>query len=154
YAPAWSLTLKTVIALCAFIYVLPFSAGAQECRLNPFCRFTACTPVAYLFRHAEEAGNPTNLRDNTLTAAGNRHPALYTPMIRRFEAAFGYCPVNRVFAMARKNAPSALQYPNGLGTTNPFFTGRPFSVAVRREYDVSVSKANGGVSFPEEDPYY
>jgi hypothetical protein len=154
FSAASSLMLKTIVALCASFYFLPLSAGAQTCRQSPYCRFTDCMPVVYLFRHAEEGNPATRIDQNTLLPAGMQHAILYTTMIERFQERFGYCPVNTVFSMARKNAPSA-PFPNGLGTTNPFFTARPLSVAVRREFDVSVPRKDGSNPLlNESDPYY
>jgi hypothetical protein len=98
-------------------------------------RVPDCTPVAYLFRHAEEKdSSATNIYENTLLPVGNRHAALYQSMIKRFQSKFNYCPVSTVFAMARKNAPNGpglpeIAFPNGLGTTNPFFTAKPLDNA-------------------------
>jgi len=152
---ASALIVKTIIALCAGFYFLPLSAGAQTCSQSPYCRFTDCTPVVYLFRHAEEGSGATGLDQNTLRPAGLQHANLYNSMIERFQAKLGYCPVNTVFAMARKNAPSAPNFANGLGTTNPFFTARPLSVAVRQAFDLSLPRReDSDPLLNESDPYY
>jgi hypothetical protein len=155
FPAASSLMLKTIVALGAAFYFLPLSASAQTCSQSPYCRFTDCMPVVYLFRHAEEGNSAKTIDQNTLLPAGLRHANLYKSMIARFQEKFGYCPVNTVFAMARKNAPSAPQFPNDLGTTNPFFTARPLSVAVRQEFDTSVPRNDGSDPLlKQSDPYY
>jgi hypothetical protein len=66
FSAASSLALKTIIAPCVSFYFLPLSEGAQTCSQSPYCRFTDCMPVVYIFRHAEEGSNATALRQNTL----------------------------------------------------------------------------------------
>ncbi len=132
------LLARTFVVLCGVYWLFPLRAAAQDfrCLGRINCEYANCTPVAYLFRHAEEGSSrPTDLTDDTLLPVGNRHAALYPGMIQRLQEKSGYCPVEAVFAMARKNAPDAPKSPNGLGTTNPFFTARPLAIAVLRRYD-------------------
>ncbi len=130
---ARSLVLKTTIALCASFWLVPLSAFAQA---DP------CTPVAYLFRHAEEGAPATNIDQNTLLPAGNQHAALYAGMIQRMQSKLGYCPLLDVFAMARKNAPNAASFPNGLGTTNPYFTAKPLANTVTSTNPITSTNPN------------
>jgi hypothetical protein len=73
----------------------------------------ACTPVVYLFRHAEDVSNGTGL-----TAVGEQHAALYPSMVAQYQLRYNICRVNRVYAMYDKNADSSP------GTTNPFNTAK------------------------------
>ncbi len=117
----WLRTLTT-IALGALYCLAPSGTYAQPA--------PACKPVAYLFRHAEETANAAGtINTNTLKPEGKQHAIIYATMLRNFQNRMGFCPVLDVFAMARKNAPNAPQFANGIGTTNPFFTGKPFANA-------------------------
>ena len=112
-----------------------------------------CTPVAYLFRHAEETGTvPRNIDTDTLKPEGDRHALLYVDMIRNIQSASNFCPVRDVFAMARKNAPNAAN-PNGIGTTNPFFTGKPFTNAAVLDEECAANLRLGCMGFDEMFPF-
>ena len=76
---------------------------------------SACDPVVYLFRHAEE--KPGGELVNTLLRVGNQHAKLYPSMIQGFEG--NNCPVSWVYAMSSHNADGSI------GTTNPYYTGYP-----------------------------
>lgn len=77
-----------------------------------------CTPVVYLFRHAEDFDNKS-----ALTPVGDAHADLYPDMVADFGAANHYCPVGFVYALYDKR-------PNGdPGTVNPLETARPLAIA-------------------------
>ncbi len=98
------LILRRSIALLTFCSVLSAISIAS-----------ACDPVVYLFRHAEE--KPGGVTTNTLLRVGNQHAELYPSMIEGFQG--NNCPVSWVYAMSSYNA-------NGsIGTSNPYFTGYP-----------------------------
>jgi hypothetical protein len=74
--------------------------------LNPPAQAQACTPIVYLFRHAEDEA-----RRVELTNAG-KHAALYPEMLLQYQSIFSDCPIKRVLAMYDINS-------NGTpGTTN------------------------------------
>jgi hypothetical protein len=98
------LILKSLIALLTFCSV--FSSVPIA---------TACDPVVYLFRHAEE--KPGGVTTNTLLLVGQQHADLYPSMIEGFQT--NNCPVSWVYAMSSHNA-------NGnIGTSNPYYTAYP-----------------------------
>ena len=78
---------------------------------------TACTPVVYAFRHAEDLNGPPT----TLKPVGMEHASLYVEMITAFEIAKDYCPVKFVYSI------SQIKPAGEAGTTNPFFTARPLA---------------------------
>jgi hypothetical protein len=107
------LPLKTMIALFAFHSV--FFTGASAA--------SACTPVAYLFRHAEDKNQAkTDPYGLTLSASGVAHADLYVEMINKFqEEKPTYCPIKVVYALNPVNA-------NGsIGTSNPYWTADPLA---------------------------
>jgi hypothetical protein len=90
-----------LLTLCAVFSTLPVAS--------------ACDPVVYLFRHAEE--KPGGELANTLLRVGQQHAELYPSMIEGFQA--NNCPVSSVYTMSSYNA-------NGsIGTTNPYYTAYP-----------------------------
>lgn len=143
-AAAASLILKTIITLFASYCLLPVGASAQS---------LSCKPVAYLFRHAEEKNViPANIDENTRAPEGSQHAALYPGMIKSFRDKLGYCPILRVFAMARKNSPKTVRDPNGVGTTNPFFTAKPLANAAELEVQCLFFNTNCTAYYEGEIP--
>jgi len=93
-----------------------------------------CTPVAFLFRHAEDYDgtpqNPINPPFNKdLTPAGYRHADIYghyrygfyEGMVNDYSIYKNYCKVSRVYAMYDYNKDG------GPGTPNPRLTATPLS---------------------------
>jgi hypothetical protein len=75
-----------------------------------FCVFGAlaqglCTPVVYVFRHAEDTNPPSHKPIFTLTPVGKRHADLYKDMVPAFGAAQanGFCPLGKVYAATTKD---------------------------------------------------
>ena len=86
----------------------------------------ACTPVVYVFRHAEDHngindGPPYGL----LTWIGQRHAQLYPDMVADFAATSGHCPLTRVYASNPSKPEPANE--NLDGSTNAFCTARPLA---------------------------
>lgn len=94
----------------------------------------ACTPVVYAFRHAEDSSQPVPpfpcLRGSdvmcttSLTPVGKMHAKHYLEMTTNLTTREDFCPVRVVYAVNPINPDG-----NG-GTTNPFATGDPLSLAV------------------------
>jgi hypothetical protein len=82
-------------------------------------RAQGCTPVVYVFRHAEEEDAPAN----GLTDVGQRHAFLYPEMLAAFGAANNYCPVAFVYATS-KTKPTGFD-----GSFNPYETAQPTAIA-------------------------
>jgi hypothetical protein len=103
----------TMIALFAFHSVFFASAGVTS----------ACTPVAYLFRHAEDENkSKTDPFGLTLTAAGVAHADLYIEMLDKFQQEKStYCPIKVVYALNPVNADGTV------GTSNPYWTANPLA---------------------------
>ena len=97
----------TLIALFAFHSVFFASAGVTS----------ACTPVAYLFRHAEDENkSKTDPFGLTLTAAGEAHADLYIEMLDKFQQDKStYCPIKVVYALNPEN------FDGSFGTSNLAF---------------------------------
>ena len=96
---------------------------------NTLAQAQACTPVLYLFRHAED--KVVN-RKNVLTDSGMKHAKLYPDMIELLEKTYltspaTLCPVQRVFAMWDRQ----LSDTDIRGTTNPFYTALPLAQKVK-----------------------
>jgi hypothetical protein len=113
------LFMRSIIALFAFHWVFFASAGAAS---------AACTPVAYLFRHAEDQDNPIKKTpfDDTLTPSGDAHAGLYISMMNAFdlETEFTYCEVVTVYALnPYKHASPSTE----IGTSNPYWTANPLA---------------------------
>ena len=97
---------------------LLFSLLILSGNLFPFVSSaTACTPVVYAFRHAEDLNGPPT----TLKPVGMEHASLYVEMITAFELAKNYCPVKFVYSI------NQIKPAGETGTTNPFFTARPLA---------------------------
>jgi hypothetical protein len=100
-----------------------------------------CTPVVYMFRHAEDTNPPEDPDNNqfhppkgtvplfVLTPTGQAHARLYPTMISGLQAANNYCAVTKVYATTtvRKDAPCD---PTCDSATNAFYTGKPLADAV------------------------
>jgi hypothetical protein len=89
-----------------------------------------CTPVVYVFRHAEDT-NPPNPPGPifALTPTGQAHAALYPAMISDFEASNNFCKVAKVYAttIADKTGDCGA---NCKSATNAFCTARPLACVV------------------------
>jgi hypothetical protein len=113
-----SVFMRSIIALFAFHWVFFASAGAAS----------ACTPVAYLFRHAEDKNeDKTDAFKDTLTASGSQHASLYIAMMDAFQQEKStYCLVSTVYALnPYKNAAPSPE----IGTSNPYWTANPLANA-------------------------
>lgn len=109
---------RTMIALFAFHSVL--FTGIQVAM--------ACTPVAYLFPHAEVNAKliQTYPFTPTLSYPGQAHSALYIQMMGQFQPTQSYCPVARIYALD----PIKSFNPAGApvkATSNPYWTAAPFA---------------------------
>jgi hypothetical protein len=107
------LPLRTTTALFAFHSVFLAGAGAAS----------ACTPVAYLFRHAEDVNQvksePFGL---TLSTSGVAHADLYIGMIDKFQQEKPqYCPIRAVYAL------NPIKSDGSWGTSNPYWTADPLA---------------------------
>ncbi len=103
-SPKAVFTLRSSIAIVTFCAIFSTSPIA-----------TACDPVVYLFRHAEE--KPGGVITKTLLRVGQQHADLYPSMIEGFQG--NNCPVSWVYAMSLYNADLSI------GTSNPYYTGYP-----------------------------
>ena len=85
----------------------------------------ACTPVVYVFRHAEDHGGLKKVGPpwGLLTWIGQRHAQLYPQMVADFAATSGHCPLTRVYA----SSPSLTGQNQINGATNAFCTARPLA---------------------------
>ena len=93
--------MKAISAWCLVLLV-------SSSLLGPLAVQASCTPVVYLFRHAED-----EMEVNDLTEVGDAHAELYPGMVNGFGAAQDYCPVGFVYALNDKK-------PDGSkGTINP-----------------------------------
>lgn len=105
---------RAMIGLLAFQLILIAGAGAAS----------ACTPVAYLFRHGEDENQTkTGPFDVTLSTSGSAHANLYIGMIDKFyEEKLGkYCSIAAVYALNPFK-------PDGTwGTSNPYWTAGPLA---------------------------
>jgi hypothetical protein len=102
----------------------------------------ACTPVVYVFRHAEDT-NPPNPPGPifALTPTGKAHAALYPAMVNDFQAANGFCPVAKVYATTKVEK----QQPCGsacASATNAFDTGAPLAQSVMGAAPITVAGGN------------
>lgn len=115
------IAMKTLAAaaLAAGLGLVALDAPAQ-----------ACTPVVYVFRHAEDT-NPPNPPGPifALTPTGQAHAALYPAMIGGLQAASGFCPLAKVYATTKveKQAPCGTACASA---TNAFDTAAPTATAV------------------------
>ena len=89
-----------------------------------------CTPVVYVFRHAEDT-NPPNPPGPifALTPTGQAHAALYSTMISDVGAANNFCKVTKVYAttIAKKVGDCGASCESA---TNAFCTARPLACLV------------------------
>jgi hypothetical protein len=109
---------RTMIALFAFYSVLFTCINVAS----------ACTPVAYLFRHAEDQNrDKSDPFELTLTPSGQAHADLYIGMMNKFQQEKpSYCPVSTVYALN----PIKFFHPGGrpeIGTSNPYWTAEPLA---------------------------
>jgi hypothetical protein len=84
---------------------------------------SACTPVAYLFRHAEDVNQvksePYGL---TLSTSGVAHADLYIGMIDKFQQEKPqYCPITTVYSL------NPINFDGSWGTSNPYWTADPLA---------------------------
>ena len=108
------LFMRSIIPLFAFQWVFFASAGAAS----------ACTPVVYLFRHAEDKNEAkTRPFDVTLTASGLAHADLYVAMMNTFEQQTVNCPISTVYALNPKKFATGPD----IGTSNPYWTANPLA---------------------------
>jgi hypothetical protein len=93
-----------------------------------------CTPVVYVFRHAEDTNPPGShppVPIFALTPAGQKHAELYPTMVSAFEAADPkkpLCKVAKVYATTIKDKVDCKQ--DCKSATNAFCTARPLACAV------------------------
>jgi hypothetical protein len=89
-----------------------------------------CTPVVYVFRHAEDT-NPPNPPGPifALTPTGQAHAALYPTMVSDFEAANNFCKVAKVYATTIEDKVGDCGS-NCKSATNAFCTARPMACFV------------------------
>jgi len=111
----------------------------------------SCTPVVYVFRHAEDTNPPEDPENNqfhpspahpdgtvplfALTPTGNAHAVLYPTMINDLQAAQtpNYCRVTKVYATTtepKANPNGDKCDPNCVSATNAFYTAQPLARAV------------------------
>lgn len=95
-----------------------------------------CTPVAYLFRHAEDLDKPREKPfDVTLSTSGLAHAQLYIEMINKFQQEKPeYCPISVVYALNPSN------FDGGVGTSNPYWTANPLAQMVQTNLDDSTQE--------------
>ena len=117
--------LCSLVLFCS-LFLFISSANAQ----------TACTPVVYAFRHAEDVSSDvvvspyacfpgsSVLCSTKLKPTGTEHANLYVEMITRFENLKNYCPVATVYSV------NPVLPTGGGGTNNPFYTARPLANTV------------------------
>jgi hypothetical protein len=115
--------LCSLVSFCS-LFLSILNASAQS----------ACTPVVYAFRHAEDVSGTAPASDcfpgstvkcsTALKPTGMTHANLYVEMITSFENLKNYCPVATVYSVN-----PVLPAGNG-GTNNPFYTGRPLANVV------------------------
>jgi hypothetical protein len=110
-----------MIALFAFHSVL----------FTSVCVSSACTPVAYLFRHAEDKNQDKSAPfDVTLSSSGLAHADLYIEMMNKFQQETPtYCPVSTVYALN----PVKSLLPGGvpeIGTSNPYWSAEPLAQSI------------------------
>src|SRR5262249_50139861 len=117
------LRVAVLCMLCGSVFY-SISASTQE---------VPCTPVIYLFRHAEDVpsppeGNPKTILggveyDSQLTPAGEQHAEQYDDMIGSLRNLLNdnLCPVVKVYTVSPTK-------PDGTkGTTNPYKTALPLA---------------------------
>src|SRR5438874_10323679 len=103
---------KLGAAIAAATFILVNSSNAVQAQ--------SCTSAVYLFRHAEDRSDVSEL-----TSVGKTHAKLYQMMIDQLQTTFGLCPVKRVFAMWDRNKK---------GTINPYETALPLAQTVGVSY--------------------
>ncbi len=115
------------------IYLLLFFCGSLLSFTSSASAQTACTPVVYAFRHAEDVstapespcfpGSPVKC-STALKPTGKAHANLYVEMVTSFERLKNHCPVATVYSVD-----PVLPTGSG-GTNNPFHTARPLANVV------------------------
>ena len=122
------LSIRNVLSssLVSFFSLLLFTSSASA--------QTACTPVVYAFRHAEDESSAvpayacfpgSTVKCTTkLKPTGTEHANLYVEMITSFESIKNYCPVATVYSV------NPVLPTGGGGTNNPFYTARPLANTV------------------------
>src|SRR5215469_10527782 len=136
----------------SLIYLLLCFCGSLLSFISSARAQNGCTPVVYVFRHAEDEkeaqpehpcldGSPVKCT-TALTPLGMKHACLYRDeMMPIFEANHAnYCHVEYVLAV------DPVKPNNSGGTTNPYLTGAPFSVAVTHGSDPIVTIEVKGVN--------
>jgi hypothetical protein len=106
--------LENATALFVFMRFFFVGAGAAS----------ACTPVAYLFRHAEDENQAkSGPYDLTLSTSGVAHADLYIEMMRNFhqEKLGKYCPIREIYAL------NPIKSDGSWGTSNPYWTANPLA---------------------------
>jgi hypothetical protein len=101
--------------MCTLIYPLLFFCGSLL-SLVSIAHAQPCTPVVYVFRHAEDFKAVSQL-----TPAGEAHANLYPSMLEDFGRLHGYCPVGYVYAQYR------IKPAGNPGTNNPYATAVPLA---------------------------
>src|SRR5580658_7903370 len=116
----------SLVSFCSLLLFI--SSGSAQ---------TACTPVVYAFRHAEDVSGAAPQSDcfpgstvkcsTALKPTGTEHANLYVEMITSFEHLKNYCPVATVYSV------NPVLPTGGGGTNNPFYTARPLANAVMND---------------------
>ena len=111
---------KVKTSACALIFL-----GSLVCFASAALAQT-CTPVVYVFRHAEDTNPDPPPPIFTLTPTGKAHAALYPSMVKDFESVHdNFCPVTKVYAATK--AEKVHCNSNCTSATNAFDTARPLA---------------------------
>lgn len=105
-----------------------------------------CSPVAYLFRHAEDINNIVKKQpfQVTLAVSGQAHAQLYIEMVNKFQQQNSYCPIRTVYAVNPRLA-------NGdNGTSNPYWTAEPLAQATQTTLDSQLSNSNAVITVQDK----
>jgi hypothetical protein len=122
--------LKVPAAVCC-LFLLSQSAQSQAAA-------PPCTPVVYVFRHAEDVNGPPT----ALTPIGTEHANLYIEMVKSLEVTRIYCPVAAVYAV------NPIKPDGSVGTTNPYFTARPLAnIVMNKEPIIEIENHRIGEFF-------
>ena len=116
--------LLQFLLTCTVVYSVFFTGTGTEAQ---------CSPVAYLFRHAEDI-NKTRQHpfDYTLSDSGGAHAGLYIEMINKFQQEKPqYCPIKVVYALNPEN------FDGSVGTSNPYWTANPLAQVTQTDLDES-----------------
>jgi hypothetical protein len=119
------------------------SAGSIALAVCPGVAEADCTPVVYVFRHAEDYKPTSGPPWGQLTNTGAKHASLYPGMINVLMSEKSHCPVKAVYATnpSKNETPGVNQALNLGGSDNSFCTARPLARGV-----------NSGSKFPSPDP--